>query len=296
MNRTPLFRGCGVALATPFRDGHVDFTALERLVDYQLEGGTKAIIACGTTGEPATMTPDERESVIKAIVKRADGKIPVIAGTGTNCTQAVIDTAKRYEDIGVVGQLVVTPYYNRTTQEGLYRHFITIAESTSLPMIIYNVPSRTTLDISPETLSRLAEHENIIAVKESSYDVPFVMEKLLRAGARLTFYSGNDEMTVPELALGFEGLISVTANLLPRRMSDMVDTYLSGDHERALGMQLELLRLMRALFVEVSPIPLKYAMSRMGLCENELRLPLVELGENNRALLDEALLSADIAP
>lgn len=295
MSQAPLFRGCGVALATPFKDGRIDFSALDRLIDLQLEGGTAAIVACGTTGEPATMTPDEREQVIKATVKRVNGRIPVIAGTGANCTQSVIDAANRYADLGVAAQLVVTPYYNKTTQEGLFRHFVAIAENTRLPIIIYNVPSRTALDIAPEILGRLADYENFIGIKESSYDVPYILEKLRYAGGRLTFYSGNDEMTVPELSLGFEGLISVTANILPKRMSEMVNSFLSGEREKALDMQLQLMPLMRALFCEVSPIPLKYAMSRMGLCENELRLPLIPLSQGNQERVELALMSAGVA-
>ena len=294
MSASPLFRGCAVALATPFRDGAVDFDTLDQLIDRQLAGGTKAIVACGTTGEPATMTAQERLAVIRRVVRRVDGRIPVIAGTGANCTQSVIDAARAYQDEGVQAQLVVTPYYNKTTQEGLYQHFLAIAENTQLPIIIYNVPSRTGLDISPEVLGRLAGYENFIGIKESSYDIPLVLDKLRHAGGRLTFYCGNDELSVPELNLGFEGVISVLSNLMPDSMSDMVDRCLRGERERALDAELRLLPLMKALFYEVSPIPLKAAMEMMKLSTGELRLPLVPISDGNRARLRDALIAVGV--
>ena len=294
MSASPLFRGCAVALATPFRDGAVDFDTLDQLIDRQLAGGTKAIVACGTTGEPATMTAQERLAVIRRVVRRVDGRIPVIAGTGANCTQSVIDAARAYQDEGVQAQLVVTPYYNKTTQEGMYQHFLAIAENTQLPIIIYNVPSRTGLDISPEVLGRLAGYENFIGIKESSYDIPLVLDKLRHAGGRLTFYCGNDELSVPELNLGFEGVISVLSNLMPDSMSDMVDRCLRGERERALDAELRLLPLMKALFYEVSPIPLKAAMEMMKLSTGELRLPLVPISDGNRARLRDALIAVGV--
>ena len=289
-----LFRGSAVALATPFTQGKVDTAAIERLVDMQLEAGTAAIVACGTTGEPATMNAEECELVVRTVVHAVRGRVPVIAGTGSNCTQHVIDTARRYEALGCAAQLVVTPYYNKTTAEGLYRHFMAVAEQTALPIVIYNVPSRTALDIGPEVLERLAGDERFVGLKESSYNLPYVMEKIRRIRGRMPIYSGNDDMVAPLMAMGAQGVISVVANVLPQKMVRMATAALSGDPETARDVQLELLPLICALFAEVSPIPCKAAMEMMGLCEGEVRLPLVPIGEANRARLREALLEAGI--
>ncbi len=285
----PLFRGSATALITPFENGKVDLPALRRLVEMQIEGGTAALVSCGTTGEPATMTADEREMVIRETVKAVNGRIPVICGTGSNNTAAVIENERRYRDLGCAAQLVVTPYYNKTTQEGLYAHFMHIAENTELPIILYNVPGRTNLDLSAKTIARLCECEKFIALKESSYDIPGIMEKMRAATGRLAFYSGNDDMVYVSLALGFEGVISVLSNVQPRVMSDLVDSYFKGDHARSRELQLDSLPLIRALFSEVSPIPCKYAMAKLGLCRNELRLPLIPASESTRALMDAVL-------
>ncbi|MEA4999847.1 MAG: 4-hydroxy-tetrahydrodipicolinate synthase [Candidatus Limiplasma sp.] len=289
-----LFQGSAVALVTPFANGQVDTAAIERLVEMQIAGGTKAIVACGTTGEPTTMTADERELTVRTIVKAARGRVPVIAGTGSNCTQNVIDTARRYEDIGCAAQLVVTPYYNKTTQEGLYRHYMAIADNTALPIIIYNVPTRTALDISPEVLDRLACCEKFIAVKESSYNIPYVMDKIRHVGGRLAIYSGNDDTVIPLMALGAEGVISVVANVLPEMVARMATSYLAGEHAEALDLQLKLMPVICALFAEVSPIPCKAAMEMLGLCGGELRLPLVPIGDGNREKLRDALISVGL--
>ncbi len=285
-----IFEGSAVALVTPFQDGKVDTEAIKRLVELQCFHGTAAIVACGTTGEPATMTPAERELVIRTVCKAVNGRIPVIAGTGTNNTQAVIDAAKRYEGLGCAAQLVVTPYYNKTNKEGLYRHFMAVAENTELPIIIYNVPSRTGIDLQPDTLERLSHCGKIVGVKESSYDVPAVMEKFaVIKGTNIAVYSGNDDMNYPLLALGAKGVISVAANFIPDKVKAMVWLYLQGNSEAALAMQLELMPISRALFLEVNPIPCKAAMVILGLCGGELRLPLYEISEPNRAKLIEAL-------
>lgn len=285
----PLFRGSATALITPFENGRVDLSALRRLVEMQIEGGTAALVSCGTTGEPATMTADEREMVIRETVKAVNGRIPVICGTGSNNTAAVIENERRYRDLGCAAQLVVTPYYNKTTQEGLYAHFMHIAENTELPIILYNVPGRTNLDLSAKTIARLCECEKFIALKESSYDLPGIMEKMRAADGRLAFYSGNDDMVYVSLALGFEGVISVLSNVKPDVMSDLVNSYFNGDHARSRELQLDSLPLIRALFSEVSPIPCKYAMAKLGLCQNELRLPLIPASESTCALMDAAL-------
>ena len=290
----PIFQGSAVALATPFQGGRVDVPALRRLIDYQLEGGTAAIVACGTTGEASTMTLDERELVARECVRAVDGRVPVIVGTGSNCTQNVVDAANRFADVGAAAQLVVTPYYNKTTQEGLYRHYMTIAENTTLPIMLYNVPSRTNLEIAPETLSRLAACERFVAIKESSFDIPLVMERIRHAGGRLTVYSGNDDTAVPLMALGAEGVISAVANVAPREVALMADSYLKGDTATALGQQLTLLPLIRALFCEVNPVPVKAALEMLGLCSGELRLPLVPIAPTNRERLMNTLQLAGL--
>ncbi|MDD3409285.1 MAG: 4-hydroxy-tetrahydrodipicolinate synthase [Eubacteriales bacterium] len=289
-----LFRGSAVALVTPFRDGRVDVPAIERLTEMQIAGGTKSIIACGTTGEPATMTADERELVVKTVVKAAKGRIPIVAGTGSNCTQTVAETAKRYEDLGCAAQLVVTPYYNKTTQEGMYRHFMYVAEHSKLPVIVYNVPGRTTLDISPDVLERLAECDKFIGLKESSYNLPYVMEKIRRVQGRMAVYSGNDDLAWPLMAVGAEGVISVVANVLPEQMAKLADSALAGDAKTALETQMKLLPLCRALFAETSPIPCKQAMEWLGLCSAELRLPLIPVSDVTAKQLREALVELGV--
>ena len=289
-----LFRGSAVALITPFANGKVDVPALHRLVEMQIEGGTAALLACGTTGEPSTMTLEERELVIRETVKAANGRVPVICGTGSNCTQSVIDNEKRFRDLGCAAQLVVTPYYNKTTQEGLYAHFMHVAENTELPIILYNVPSRTNLDISAGTLKRLAQCDKFIALKESSYSVPAILEKMAAVGDRITFYSGNDDMVYPLLALGAEGVISVVSNVAPRFMADMVESWFAGDAARSRAMQVESLPLVRAMFNEVNPIPCKYAAEKTGICSGEMRLPLIEAGSATKQMMDEALKALNL--
>lgn len=285
----PLFRGSATALVTPMRNGQIDLGALRDLVEMQIAGGTAAIVSCGTTGEPSTLSASEKETVIRETVKAVGGRIPVICGTGSNCTQQVIESEKAYRDLGCAAQLVVTPYYNKTTQEGLYAHFMAVADNTELPIILYNVPSRTSLDIAPKTLGRLAECERFIALKESSYSVPSILEKLAVMEGRMALYSGNDDMVYPLLALGAEGVISVMSNVAPQLMAEMVNRYFAGDAARSRALQVESLPLVRALFHEVSPIPCKFAMEQMGLCAGELRLPLIEAGDETKALMLSAL-------
>lgn len=285
----PLFRGAAVALVTPFTNGKVDFEALRKLTRMQLDAGTAAIVVCGTTGEPATMSKEEKVQVIREVVAEVNGKIPVICGTGSNCTASVVETEKLYRDLGCDAQLVVTPYYNKTTQEGLYAHFMHIAENTELPIILYNVPSRTALDIAPETLNRLAACDRFIGLKESSYDLPKVMEKMAVAEGRLALYSGNDDMVYSLLGLNFDGVISVVSNILPSAMNNICNSYFAGDYETSLKEQIRILPLVRALFNEVSPIPVKYAAEQLGLCSGELRLPLIPAGEKTREMMLKAL-------
>lgn len=285
-----LFTGAAVALVTPFDDrGHIDVPCLSALVEKQIAGGTTAIISCGTTGEPATMTLEERLTVIRETVKAVNGRVPVICGTGTNNTAAVIENEHRMRDLGCAAQLVVTPYYNKATQEGLYRHFSTIAEQTELPMILYNVPSRTNVDLAPDTLHRLSQNEKIIALKESSYNLPDVMQKIALCGDAIDFYCGNDDLVFPMMILGAKGVISVVSNLYPEAMAALANACLDGRFGEARALQFRLLPLVKALFHEVSPIPVKYAMEQAGLCKGTLRLPLCEAGEPTRQLVRGAM-------
>jgi 4-hydroxy-tetrahydrodipicolinate synthase len=289
---TCLFQGGAVAQVTPFDKGKVDVPAIKRLTQRQLDAGIAAFVVCGTTGEPCTMSAEERDLTVRTVTRVVDGRVPVIAGTGSNCTQSVIDTAMRYEDLGLAAQLVVTPYYNKTTQEGLYRHYMTIAEKTKLPILIYNVPTRTTLDISPDVLVKLADTGKFVGLKESSYNLPYVMEKFRVLKDRMPIYSGNDDTAMPLMALGARGVISVVANVLPEPIVRMANGYLAGKHDEARDIQLNLLPLIRAMFAEVNPVPCKAAMEMAGLCDGELRLPLIPVSEENRAKLRAALADA----
>ncbi len=285
-----IFKGSGVALVTPFQNGKVDIDAVRRLVEMQIKAGTAALIVCGTTGEPATMTADECELVVRTCCETANGRTAIIAGTGCNDTRHVIETAKRYEGLGCTAQLVVTPYYNKTNQEGLYRHFMTIADETELPIVVYNVPTRTGIDIQPELLQRLIQNEKFVGLKESSYDYPTIIEKFaVVRGTRVAMYSGNDDMNYALLSLGGQGTISVAANFIPEKLFAMVDAFFRGDTEAALKQQMALMPINRALFNEVNPIPVKAAMEILGLCGGELRLPLYEISGCNRNRLMDAL-------
>lgn len=285
----PLFRGAATAIITPFDETGVDVPALHRLVDFQIDNGISAIIACGTTGEPATMTADEKALTIEETVKAAKGRVPIICGTGTNNTSAVIEAEKRYRDLGCSAQLVVTPYYNKTTTEGLYAHFMHIAEHTELPIILYDVPSRTNMELMPETLHKLSQCEKFIGLKESSYQIPLIMEKISAMGGRIPLYSGNDDTIYPLLTMGAQGVISVMSNIAPKRVSDMVADYFAGDTNKCFQSQLDLMPLVRALFAEVNPIPVKHAAMKMGLCNGSLRLPLVSASEAVQKQLETAM-------
>ena len=290
----PLFTGCATALVTPFRDGQVDYDALDRLVEAQLAGGVSALVAAGTTGEPGTMTGEEQVSVIGHVVKRAAGRVPVIAGTGSNCTAEAIHASERAAALGADAQLVVTPYYNKTSQEGLVAHYLAIADATALPVIVYNVPSRTGVNIGPAALRRICRHERVIAVKEANPDMGEALEKLRLCGEDATFYCGNDNLIVPAMACGFQGVISVLSNLLPAETSRMAALALSGDYPAAAAMQRSLLPLVDALFSETSPIPIKAALAAVGLCDEELRLPLVPMQPATREKLYEAMRGAGL--
>jgi len=280
--RKPLFTGVGTALVTPFKNGKIDYEALDRLVEEQIANGVSALIAAGTTGEPATMDWDEHLAVIRRVVEKADHRVPVIAGTGSNATAVAVYAAKHSAEFGADAQLVVTPYYNKTSQAGLVAHFNAIADAATLPVIVYNVPSRTGLNIGPEALAKICEHENVIAVKEANSDVGQAMEKIRLCGDKVDFYSGNDDLIVPMMAMGFKGVISVVSNILPAETSRMAEMALQGNFKEAADIQLKLLPFINALFSETSPIPIKAAMAKMGKLEEELRLPLVPMTDGPR--------------
>ena len=285
----PIFTGSATALITPFSNGELDIASMRALVEQQITNGTSALVALGTTGEPTTLTKEEKRIVLDVVVEAANGRVPVICGTGSNNTQTVIETEKEYRDAGCVAQLVVTPYYNRSTQEGLYAHYMHIAENTELPIILYNVPSRTNLEIMPETLYRLSQSTRFVAFKESSYNMPLILERVGAMADRMTLYSGNDDMITPLLALGAQGVISVMSNVIPKLVSQMTKAYFEGDNVTAQAMQIECLPFIRALFKEVSPIPCKYVASLLELCQNELRLPLVKASADVQQDLEKAL-------
>jgi len=291
-----IFKGAGVALVTPFReDESVNYEALEALIEMQLEGHTDAIIVCGTTGEPSTMTEEERVSVMKFVIDKVNKRVPVIAGTGCNNTKNTVEMSKKAEELGADGLLVVTPYYNKATQEGLFLHYKAIAEAVNIPIIMYNVPSRTGCNILPETAVRIAkECPNVTAIKEASGNISQVAVLAAKAKGMLDIYSGNDDQIVPILSLGGIGVISVLSNIAPRETHDMVLEYLEGDREKALELQLQYLNVINALFCEVNPIPVKAALNLMGKNAGSLRLPLTEMSEKNKKVLAEVMKEAGL--
>lgn len=286
-----IFKGAGVALVTPFHeDESVNYEALEALVEMQIEGHTDAIIVCGTTGEPSTMTEEERVSVIRFVVEKVNKRVPVIAGTGGNNTKVAVEMSKTAESLGVDGLLVVTPYYNKATQDGLFLHYKAIADAVNVPIIMYNVPSRTGLNLLPETAVRIAcECKNVVGIKEASGNIDQIA-KLAKLGRNvLDIYSGNDDEVIPILALGGSGVISVLSNIAPQETHDMVMEYLEGNREKALEIQLKYLDVIHALFCEVNPIPVKTALNLIGKNAGVMRLPLTEMSEKNKAVLAEKM-------
>ena len=286
-----LFKGAGVALITPFNeDDTVNYDMLGTLIDRQIEGHTDAIIVCGTTGEPATMSEEEKLSVIEFTVKRVNHRIPVIAGSGGNSTRLVIDFSKKIQALGVDGLLIVTPFYNKATQQGLYEHYTKIAHEIDLPIIMYNVPSRTGCNILPETAMRLGlENPNIVGIKEASGNISQITKLASLCRGCLAIYSGNDDQIIPILALGGIGVISVLSNVAPRGTHDMVMEYLNGHEERARKLQLDYLELVDALFCEVNPIPVKSTMNMLGFNVGSLRLPLTEMEDEHKVAMSKLL-------
>lgn len=289
MKKVP-FIGSGVALVTPFYDEErVNYKVLEELIEYHIANHTDAIIVCGTTGEPTTMTEEEKREVIKFTVEKVNKRIPVIAGRGSNCTKTAIEMCKYAENVGVDGVLVVTPYYNKTTQRGLIEHYKSIAENITLPIIMYNVPSRTGLNLAASTVYELSKIENIVGVKEASGNFSQIAEIASLCGDNIYIYSGNDDQIVPMLSLGAVGVISVLANVAPNQTHQIVKKYLDGETEESRKLQLELLPLINALFTEVNPIPVKQAVGMMGFEVGSVRLPLVRLNKENEEKLVEAM-------
>ncbi|PIH00892.1 4-hydroxy-tetrahydrodipicolinate synthase [Clostridium combesii] len=284
-----IFKGSGVAIITPFTETGVDFDKLSELIEWHIKSKTDAIIVCGTTGEATTMTETEKKETIKFVVDKVNKRIPVIAGTGSNNTAASIDMSKWAESIGVDGLLVITPYYNKTTQKGLVKHFKAVSDAVNAPIIIYNVPGRTGLNIAPSTLKELCKDKNIVAVKEASGNISQIAQIKALCGDKLDIYSGNDDQIIPILALGGIGVISVLANVIPEDVHNMCELYLTGKVNEALKIQLDSLALTNALFIETNPIPVKTAMNLMNMKVGDLRLPLCEMNENNLEILKKDL-------
>lgn len=289
MVKKEIFRGTATALITPFRDGEIDYDCLGRLIDIQISAGIDAIVIGGTTAEAATLTDEERYSLFEFSAERIEGKTRLIFGTGTNDTKVAIKHSKFAEKVGCDGLLLVTPYYNKGTECGIEKHYLSIAESVDLPTLLYNVPSRTGVNLGFNLISRLADHPNIVGIKEAS-DSTDRLVTLAAMSDKITLYSGNDSQVFPTLTLGGLGVISVISNLLPRETKEMTDAYFNGDLARAREVQFKLLPLIQAMFMETNPSPIKYAMSLRGLCSPELRLPLSEPRESTKAEIKKLIL------
>lgn len=285
-----MFKGVYTALITPFRaDQTLDEAAVQRLVGAQIEAGVAGLVPVGTTGESPTVTHDENIRIVELVVRAAAGRVPIIAGTGSNSTVEAIDMTRRAKSVGATASLQVTPYYNRPSQEGLYRHFMAIADAVDLPMVVYNIPGRTGQNIETKTLKRMAEHPNIVAVKEASGSIPQMMEVLEELPPGFDVLSGDDNLAFSLTALGGRGVISVASNLVPNKMVRLIDLALQGEITRAREAHFALLPLFRALFIDTNPIPVKYMMHRVGLCDEVYRLPLCALKEEHKRQIDGLL-------
>ncbi len=286
-----IFRGSGVAVVTPMCDnGEVNYEQFAKLLEFQITNGTDAIIVCGTTGESSTLTHEEHLEVIRYCVETVAGRIPVVAGTGSNCTETAVYLSQEAEKAGADGLLLVSPYYNKATQNGLYAHFKTVADSVKIPILLYNVPSRTGCNIQPETVVRLCRDvENIVGVKEASSNISQIAHLAAIAEGAVDIYSGNDDQIVPILSLGGKGVISVLANVAPRQTHDICQKFFDGDAEGSCRCQLDAMELYNALFCEVNPIPVKKALELMGICNGALRMPLSRMEPANVARLEKAM-------
>lgn len=285
-----IFKGCGTAICTPFSEnGEINYDIFEKFIEFQINNKIDAIIVCGTTGESSTMTEQERKDVIKFVVEKVNKRVPVIAGTGSNNTFLTIEMTKYAESVGVDGALVVTPYYNKTTQNGLIKHYEKIAQNTNLPIILYNVPSRTGLNIEPQTCFELSKIKNIVAIKEASGNISQVAKISALCGDELYVYSGNDDQIIPVMSLGGIGVISVLSNVMPEYTHNMVNKYFNGENIEATKMQLDCLELVENLFSEVNPIPVKAALKEIGFNFGSPRLPLLKLSTENKIKIQLAL-------
>lgn len=284
-----IFEGSGVAIVTPFNDNGVNYEKLKELLEWHIKEGTDAIIICGTTGEATTMSEEEKKLTIKFTVDVVNKRIPVIAGTGSNNTLSSIEMSKYAESAGVDGLLVITPYYNKTNSRGLIKHFEAINNSVNTPIILYNVPSRTGVNITPENLKELSTLSNVVAIKEASGNISQVVQMKALCGDKIDIYSGNDDQAIPILSLGGKGVISVLANIIPNAVHTMIKSYLNGDVKKALDLQLENLKLSSTLFIETNPIPIKTALNLIGKEVGPLRLPLYEMSDSNLMKLKDTL-------
>ena len=285
-----LFEGCGTAIITPFTKDGVNFEEFKKMIEFQIKEKADAIIVCGTTGEASTMTEQERKETIKFAVEVSNKRIPIIAGTGSNCTASAIEMSKYAESVGVDGVLLVTPYYNKTTQEGLIAHYTAIAKEINIPIILYNVPSRTGLNIQPKTCLELSKIDNIVAIKEASGNLSQIAEIAELCRDNLTIYSGNDDQILPILSLGGKGVISVLSNIIPKDVHNMVTSFLKGDINKSKKIQLDTLNLTKALFSEVNPIPVKAACNMIGFKAGIPRLPLIEMTKEGQNKLKDELI------
>lgn len=287
--------GSIVALVTPFaKDGGIDFDALARLVDFHLQSGTDGLLVLGTTGESSTMTHEEDDAVVRAVVKQVAGRIPVIAGSGSNCTQTMVEKSLSYQRIGADGLLIITPYYNKSNEEGIYQHLKAVADAVDIPCILYNIPGRTGCSISLRNIERLAQHHNVMGLKEASGNVAFAADAACFIDDGFRMYSGEDALTVPLMSLGASGTISVWANIEPQKVHAMCRAFMDGDVQAARDMQLEGLPLIHALFSEVNPIPVKEAMAQMGMIEANYRLPLTAMSKPAAQALAAVLKEANL--
>jgi 4-hydroxy-tetrahydrodipicolinate synthase len=292
-----MWRGCLTALLTPFRGGEIDFAALERLVDAQVAGGVQGVVPCGSTGESATLTHDEHMRVVGAVVRFARGRVPVIAGTGSNSTAEAVSLTRAAEEAGAAGALLLSPYYNKPTQDGIYEHYAAVAASTRLPIVVYNIPGRTASNILPETIVRLSRIENVVGVKEASGSLQQVIEIIANAESGFAVWSGDDVMTLPIVAAGGAGAIAVSSNIIPGRFVAFTDALIAGDLARARDLMYDMLPLVRALTMsfEVNPIPVKTAAAILGMCAEEFRLPLTPMSPANRSQLERVLREHSLA-
>ena len=292
MKKDKIFEGVCTALVTPFKDNCIDYETMGKLIERQINAGVNALVVCGTTCENATLSDGEHKRLIRFTVETVSGRVPVIAGTGSNDTRHACEMSRYAADVGADALLTVTPYYNKANEDGLYHSFRTIAETVSLPIILYNVPTRTCVDLSPGVCSRLSEIHNIVALKEASPSLEKAIYTRHLCKDGLTLYSGNDDLTLPMLSIGAKGVISVLSNLMPKEMCALYRAWERNERDKAEELQIELCPIMRAMFCDVNPIPLKYAMSRLGLCSETVRLPLFTLSEEKKKIIDNLIPNA----